>query len=55
MTSMPPACRTITVFVFRGDRSRVNAVSLLLTGRMDEFVRLPGISSQPSRRFGRCV
>jgi hypothetical protein len=27
----------------------------LLTGRMDEFVRLPGISSLPSRRFGRCV
>ena len=27
----------------------------LLTGRMDEFVRLSGISTHPSRRFGRCV
>jgi hypothetical protein len=27
----------------------------LLTGRMDEFIGLPGISSTPSRRFGRCV
>jgi hypothetical protein len=27
----------------------------LLTGRMDEFVALPGISSTPSRRFGLCV
>jgi hypothetical protein len=26
----------------------------LLTGRMDEIVGLPGISSYPSRRFGRC-
>jgi hypothetical protein len=27
----------------------------LLTGRMDEFVALPAISSNPSRRFGLCV
>jgi hypothetical protein len=27
----------------------------LLTGRMNEFVGLPGMSSHPSRRFGRCV
>lgn len=27
----------------------------LLTGRMNEFIGLPGISSQPRRRFGRCV
>jgi hypothetical protein len=27
----------------------------LLTGRMNEFVGLPGIPSNPSRRFGRCV
>ena len=27
----------------------------LLTGRMDEFIRLPGIVSHPSRRFGECV
>ena len=27
----------------------------LLTGRMNEFVGLPGFSSHPSRRFGRCV
>jgi hypothetical protein len=26
----------------------------LLSGDMTEFVRLPGISSYPSRRFGRC-
>lgn len=27
----------------------------LLTGRMNEFVGLAGISSNPSRRFGQCV
>jgi hypothetical protein len=27
----------------------------LLTGRMDEFVGLRGIASDPSRRFGACV
>ncbi len=27
----------------------------LLTGRMNEFLGLRGISSDPSRRFGRCV
>jgi hypothetical protein len=27
----------------------------LLTGRMDEFIGLPGIASYPSRRFGECV
>jgi hypothetical protein len=27
----------------------------LLTGRMDEFIRLPGIVNCPSRRFGKCV
>jgi hypothetical protein len=27
----------------------------LLTGRMDEFVGLPGIVAHPSRRFGECV
>jgi hypothetical protein len=27
----------------------------LLTGRMDEFIGLPGISSYPSRRFGHCT
>jgi hypothetical protein len=27
----------------------------LLTGRMDEFIRLPGIVTYPSRRFGECV
>ncbi|HVC93732.1 MAG TPA: hypothetical protein VND64_08580 [Pirellulales bacterium] len=27
----------------------------LLTGRMNEFVALPGISAYPSRRFGLCV
>jgi hypothetical protein len=27
----------------------------LLTGRMNEFIGLRGISSHPSRRFGRCV
>jgi hypothetical protein len=27
----------------------------LLTGRMREFARLSGISSDPRRRFGRCV
>ena len=27
----------------------------LLTGRMDEFIRLPGIVAFPSRRFGKCV
>ncbi|HBI42183.1 MAG TPA: hypothetical protein DDY78_04905 [Planctomycetales bacterium] len=27
----------------------------LLTRRMDEFVRLPGISSHPRPRFGRCL
>jgi hypothetical protein len=27
----------------------------LLTGRMDEFIGLPGIVSFPSRRFGECV
>jgi hypothetical protein len=26
----------------------------LLTGRMDEFIGLPGRMSQPRRRFGRC-
>jgi hypothetical protein len=26
----------------------------LLTGRMDEFIWLPGRTSHPSRRFGRC-
>ncbi len=26
----------------------------LLTGRMDEFIGLPGRRSHPSRRFGRC-
>lgn len=27
----------------------------LLSGRMDEFVSLPGILAHPTRRFGRCV
>jgi hypothetical protein len=27
----------------------------LLTGRMDEFIGLPGRGSHPSRRFGRCL
>ncbi len=27
----------------------------LLTGRMDEFIGLPGIVSSPRRRFGECV
>jgi hypothetical protein len=27
----------------------------LLTGRMDEFLGLPGRTSHPSRRFGRCL
>jgi hypothetical protein len=27
----------------------------LLTGRMDEFIALPGNASHPSRRFGRCL
>jgi len=27
----------------------------LLTGRMDEFIALPGRASHPSRRFGRCL
>jgi hypothetical protein len=27
----------------------------LLTGRMDEFILLPGMVSYPSRRFGECV
>lgn len=27
----------------------------LLTGRMDEFLGLPGRASHPNRRFGRCV
>jgi hypothetical protein len=27
----------------------------LLTGRMDEFIRLPGIAVYPNRRFGECV
>jgi hypothetical protein len=27
----------------------------LLTGRMDEFLSLPGIVTCPSRRFGKCV
>jgi hypothetical protein len=27
----------------------------LLTGRMDEFIGLPGIALYPSRRFGKCV
>lgn len=27
----------------------------LLTGRIDEFISLPAISSNPSRRFGLCV
>jgi hypothetical protein len=27
----------------------------LLSGRMDEFIGLPGIVSCPSRRFGKCV
>jgi hypothetical protein len=27
----------------------------LLTGRMDEFISLPGIVIYPSRRFGECV
>jgi hypothetical protein len=27
----------------------------LLTGRMDEFISLPGIVTYPSRRFGQCV
>jgi hypothetical protein len=27
----------------------------LLSGRMDEFFGLPGISIHPSRRFGKCV
>ncbi|MCE9534746.1 MAG: hypothetical protein K8T89_27025 [Planctomycetes bacterium] len=27
----------------------------LLTGRMNEFVGMPGVSSHSSRRFGRCV
>jgi hypothetical protein len=28
---------------------------LLLTGRMDEFIALPGRASHVSRRFGRCL
>jgi hypothetical protein len=31
---------------------RLSIVSLL-TGRMDEFIALPGTASHPSRRFGR--
>jgi hypothetical protein len=27
----------------------------LLTGRMDEFIALPGRASNPSRRFGQCL
>ena len=27
----------------------------LLTGRLDEFIALPGRASYPSRRFGRCL
>jgi hypothetical protein len=27
----------------------------LLTGRMDEFIGLPGRASHPNRRFGRCL
>ena len=27
----------------------------LLTGRMDEFIGMPGIVTYPSRRFGECV
>jgi hypothetical protein len=27
----------------------------LLTGRMDEFINLPGIATTPNRRFGECV
>ena len=27
----------------------------LLTGRMDEFIGLPGRASHPSRRFGLCL
>jgi hypothetical protein len=27
----------------------------LLTGRMDEFIALPGRAGYPSRRFGRCL
>jgi hypothetical protein len=27
----------------------------LLTGRMDEFIALPGIIISPSRRFGECI
>jgi hypothetical protein len=27
----------------------------LLTGRMDEFIGLPGIVSHTTRRFGECV
>ena len=27
----------------------------LLTGRMNEFTRLPGILAYPSRRFGECI
>jgi hypothetical protein len=27
----------------------------LLTGRMDEFITLPGVVTYPSRRFGECV
>ena len=27
----------------------------LLTGRMDEFHKLPGIAANPSRRFGKCL
>jgi hypothetical protein len=27
----------------------------LLTGRMDEFLALPGRASHPNRRFGRCL
>jgi hypothetical protein len=27
----------------------------LLTGRMSEFIRLPGIVADPSRRFGECL
>lgn len=27
----------------------------LLTGRMDELLRLPGLTGFPNRRFGRCV
>ncbi len=36
-------------------KGRKGQIVLDLTGRMDEFINLPGIVSHPSRRFGECV